>query len=132
MTVIKKVFLLTILIMFFSFSFCYAIDENQLTSSMDSTITTTQPQVDSIPEEITSQTENAIDTTSPDSSFEESTSSLDSLSSSDSDSQASTSVSSVSPVSKTSTMTNILNIALIVVGILLIFLAIAILIRLNS
>lgn len=128
MTVLKKVFLLTIIITFFSFSFCYAIDENQLTSNMNSSITATQSEEESISEEATSQTEDTNVTTSTETSI----SSQDLLSSSNYETQPSTTVSSVSSGTKTSTITNILNIALLVVGVLLIFLAIAILIRLHS
>ena len=130
MSVLKKVFLVTIIIVCISFGSCYAIDENQLTSNTN--LTTTQSDNRTMPEELTPQIENSIDTNPSIDLTEETTSSLESSSFSDSDSQASTTVSSVSSVSKTSTITNILNIALLVVGVLLIFLAIAILIRLNS
>lgn len=132
MSVLKKVFLVTIFIISISFSFCYAIDENQLTLDTNQT-STTQMEDNTISEEgTTSQAENTIGITASDNTAESTTSSSESFSSIDSDTQASTTVSSVSTVSKTSTITNILNIALLVVGVLLIFLAIAILIRLNS
>ena len=101
MSVLKRIFLVTISIICISFSFCYAIDENQLSTG-------------------TTQSSN--------------TSSLDSTMSinSNNTSQNSTKVSNVSSSSNSSTFSNILNIALIVVGLLLIFLAIAILIKLNS
>ena len=151
MSVFKKVFMITIFVLSISYSLCYAIDENQLNADAN-TITT---QSNTVPTPNTDNTldietimqtnnsvENQLDTnqstengntvTSSASTSISDYNSSNSISTSDSDSEASTIVSSVSSASKTSTITNILNIGLLVVGVLLIFLAIAILIRLNS
>ena len=128
MSVLKKVFLVTIFIISISFSFCYAIDENQLSTNPSANTSNMLDNVMSINTE-----ENLTNSTN---TYEEETPSTISTSASipettSSESQ-STTISNVSSSSKTSTISNIINIALIVVGVLLIFLAIAILIRLNS
>lgn len=141
MSVLKKVFLITICVMCFSISFCYAIDENQLTTSIDSAMSinteenTSTAEKSSNIEENTSTTgnssniKNSVKSAKSENSL--ASSSLDTTSATI-ENQGTTTVSNVSSVSSKSTITNILNIALLVVGVLLIFLAIAILIRLNS
>ena len=147
MTVLKRIFLVTILIICISFSFCYAIDENQLSQNSNQPSVTTgnsQTQVEENDQSVGTNSQvvgndQSVDsgtqaddtniTTNDNTSVQETT---NSLSTSNQESQSSTTVSNVSSNAKTSTVTNILNIALLVVGVLLIFLAIAILIRLNS
>ena len=140
MTVLKKVFLVTIMVICGSFSFCYAIDENQLSSGTPQQPTNSYSQTTigeniQIPDTNT-QTENNIENTVNENTLPEEAqnqSIIDtSTGTSISEPQTSTTVSNVSSESKTSTFTNILNIALLVVGVLLVFLAIAILIKLNS
>ena len=135
MTVLKRIFLVTILIICISFSFCYAIDENQLSQNSNQPSTTTGNSQTLVEENNQSyetnnaQTDNTYGESSENTSVQETT---NNASTSRTENQSSTIVSNVSSSSKTSTVTNILNIALLVVGILLIFLAIAILIRLNT
>lgn len=143
MSVLKRIFLVTIFIICISFSLCYAIDENQL-STNSSTISTTPStsgnstiddamSINTEQNEINSgNTNSGMSITSTTTSTSAPTSTSASTSTSTSDSQTSTRVSSISNNSNKSTISDILNIALIVVGVLLIFLAIAILIRLNS
>ena len=131
MAVLKRVFLVTIFIIFISFSYCYAIDENQLSADSFPPIDSqTQPEGNNQSVENNEQlVDNTDGENNTNTSVQETTSSV---STSRAESQSSTTVGNVSSSSKTSTITNILNIALLVVGLLLIFLAIAILIRLNS
>ena len=140
MAVLKKVFLVTIMIICVSFSFCYAIDENQLSSgnsqqTTDGSQQTTTGENTQTPGE-NAQAENNIGDSVNENTLPEETQNQDSMTTSTgttaSESQSSTTVSNVSSESKSSTFSNILNIALLVVGVLLVFLAIAILIKLNS
>ncbi len=96
-----KTIFIAILISFFTFSLCYAIDESEIYDN--------------------SSENNAVSVTSS-----------SNYNVTEQESSTSTIVSGVSSMSDYSTITNILNIALIVVGILLILLAIAILIRLKK
>ena len=131
MSVFKRIIFITIFVICISFSFCYAIDENQLSSdSFPPLDSQTQPEGNNQSAENTEQTtDNTDDETDTNTSVQETT---NPVSTSRSESQSSTTVGNVSSGAKTSTVTNILNIALLVVGLLLVFLAIAILIRLNS
>ncbi len=140
MSVLKRIFLVTLFIICISFSFCYAIDENQLTSgstnseqTIDNTMSINTENTIGTTENTVNTVENNLSTGTIQSSYENTsaTSSRSSVQSS-TDNQDSTRVSNVSSASNKSTIANILNIALLVVGVLLIFLAIAILIRLNS
>lgn len=133
MSNLRKIFLLTILIIVISFSSCFAIDENQFLSNTDASVDSTATQTTSENYGDNSQVENVgqVDATTTDS--DTSTVSSNPISSSSTvEDQQSTTVSSVSSVRQnSSTISNILNIALIVIGILLILLAIAILLRLH-
>ena len=128
MSVLKRTVLVTIFIICISFSFCFAIDENQLSSS------SAQPTVtNNIDDVMSINTGNTnLETTNTNEVSSTSTVSSTPSVSTSADTQRSTTVSSVTAGSNSSTISDILNIALIVVGVLLIFLAIAILIRLNS
>ena len=128
MSILKRTFLVTIFIICISFSFCFAIDENQLSSG------SAQPAVtNSIDDVMSINTGNTnLETTNTNEVSSTSTVSSTPSVSTSADTQRSTTVSSVTAGSNSSTISDILNIALIVVGVLLIFLAIAILIRLNS
>ena len=144
MAILKRIFLVTIITICISFSFCYAIDENQLssgttqqsTSSIDTVMSintdgntiSNQNNNSEIQNGITASSINETSNVNSNSSIETSSASNYSTS----ETKPSTTVSNVSSTSNSSTISNILNIALIVVGLLLIFLAIAILIRLNS
>ena len=146
MSVFKKVFLVTIFIICISFSFCYAIDENQLSSGNSQQTTDGSQQLTDGSQQTTgestqtpgenAQVENNIGDSINENTLPEETQNQDSMTTSTgtiaSESQSSTTVSNVSSESKSSTFSNILNIALLVVGVLLVFLAIAILIKLNS
>lgn len=146
MSVIKRIFLVTIFIICISFSFCYAIDENQLSSGSANSNQSLDSAMSINNENTISTTENNLSAGNTQSTYENSSSAGNTQStyentsatpstvstSASTDNQSSTRVSSVSAASNKSTITNILNIALLVVGVLLIFLAIAILIRLNS
>ena len=128
MSVLKRTFLVTIFIICISFSFCFAIDENQLSSGSAQPVVT-----NSIDDVMSINTGNTnLETANTSETSSTSTVSANPSVSKSSDTQSSTTVSSVSTGSKSSTISDILNIALIVVGVLLIFLAIAILIRLKS
>ena len=147
MAVLKRIFLVTVFIICISFSFCYAIDENQLLQNSNQPMTTTnnsQTQVEGNTQsgetnqqiegntqssEANTPVDNVNVATNDNTSVQETSSSV---SPSTQESTSSTTVSNVSSNSNTSTVTNILNIALLVVGVLLVFLAIAILIKLNS
>lgn len=131
MSILKKIFGVTIFIICISLSSCYAIDENQLSSNQYPTSESQAQTEGSIQsyETNTAQTDNTNVENNANTSVQETTSTLPTSSS---ESHSSTTVGNVSSSSKTSTITNILNIALLVVGLLLIFLAIAILIRLNT
>ena len=133
MSVFKKIFFITIFILFISISYCYAIDENQLSSNQyptsDSQTQTEGNNQSSITNGQT--TDNANVENNINTSVQETTN-TNTITASRTENQSSTTVGNVSSNSKTSTITNILNIALLVVGLLLIFLAIAILIRLNA
>ena len=133
MSVIKRIFLVTIFIICISFSFCYAIDENQLSSGSANSNQSLDSAMSINNENTISTTENNLSAGNTHSTYESTSATPSTVSTSAStDNQSSTRVSSVSAASNNSTITNILNIALLVVGVLLIFLAIAILIRLNS
>ena len=133
MSVFKKIIFITIFILFISISYCYAIDENQLSSNQyptsDSQTQTEGNNQSSITNGQT--TDNANVENNINTSVQETTN-TNTITASRTENQSSTTVGNVSSNSKTSTITNILNIALLVVGLLLIFLAIAILIRLNT
>lgn len=133
MSVFKKIIFITIFILFISISYCYAIDENQLSSNQyptsDSQTQTEGNNQSSITNGQT--TDNANVENNINTSVQETTN-TNTITASRTENQSSTTVGNVSSNSKTSTITNILNIALLVVGLLLIFLAIAILIRLNA
>ena len=151
--ILKKVFLVTFMIICVSFSFCYAIDENQLSSGNSQQTTDGSQQLTDGSQQTTdgsqqttgestqtpgenAQVENNIGGSTNDSTLSEESQNQNSMATSTgattSESQSSTTVSNVSSESKSSTFSNILNIALLVVGVLLVFLAIAILIKLNS
>ena len=132
MSIFKKIFLVAFSLICISFSMCYAIDENQLTQNSSNPVVATPNQ------STTGNTNstNAVDNTNAVDSFTQTVTSAaepttDNTSVSSTREHASTTVSSVSAGSNKSTVTNILNIALIVVGVLLILLAIAIIIRLH-
>ena len=133
MSVFKKIIFITIFILFISISYCYAIDENQLSSNQyPNTDSQTQTEGNNQSSITNGQTtDNANVENNINTSVQETTN-TNTITASRTENQSSTTVGNVSSNSKTSTITNILNIALLVVGLLLIFLAIAILIRLNA
>lgn len=114
MSKLTKIILIFVLAISFTLSYCYGIDLNLTENSTktNSTATNSNP---------TNNTSNSNTITS-------------NSSAANTISNTSSTVSSISNVStsNTSTITNLINIALIVIGVLLIFFAIAILIRLSS
>ncbi len=133
MSILKKIFLVAFSIICISFSLCYAIDENQLTTNNPNPVVATPNQN---PTSNTSVTTNIVDnTTTTNSTMQNEPATVDANNYTENPSttvtREATTVSSVSTGSNKSTVTNILNIALIVVGFLLILLAVAILIRLK-
>ncbi len=115
MSKILKVFLITFLITIFSFNICFAIDEAQLYNSQNVTPTPTQ----------------SLSTSSQETTNDTSNYSSTSYSPTVEDTSTSTTISGVTEISNNSTITNILSIALMVVGLLLMLLGVAILIRIN-
>ena len=123
MSILKRIFLIAIFIICISLSFCYAIDENQLSSNQYPT-SESQVQTEGSNQSYETNTAQTSDTNvenNTDTSIQETTNTTPT---SRSENQSSTTVGNVSSNSKTSTITNILNIALLVVGLLLVFLAI--------
>lgn len=121
MSKLIRFFLCIIMISLCFCSVSHAIDEAELYNTTNTTLTSTNDN--------TLQSGMTTDATFSSSQNTVSTSTYNNLAD---DSVTSTTVSSVSSVSDASPVSNILSIALIVVGLLLILLAIAILIRLKN
>ena len=135
MSKLTKIILFFIIAIIFSFNYCYGIDLN-LTES-----TTTGNSAQSGTQATTDQPTTSSNTQTPASTNTATNSTITNTNStsnvSGNSTKQNTSTSTVSSVqsnqnSSSSTITNLINIALIVIGVLLIFFAIAILIRLSN
>ena len=136
MSKVIKIILMFILMLILSASSCFAIDESEL---YPNTIANSVSEKNSVNETLNNTSENTstnTNNTNEDNSIQqnitEETNSQLVVTPTPYEDDSSTTISGVSSISDGSTFTSILNIALIVVGVLLIFLAIAILIRLKS
>ena len=138
MSKIIKILFLFIIMVLIAVNICFAIDESELYSNNANSVSSnTTNTVNNVSENVVSdETNNQISennvVTEQDQSDPVETTNIKSVTPVSDEDYSSTTVSGVSSMSDGSTFATILDIALIVIGILLILLAIAILIRLKS